>query len=1302
MEERLQLALNAARMGEWAWNIITGEVVWSRECLALYGLPPDTPMSYARFLQALHPEDRERVDAALRRAIENRTTYDEEKRTVWPDGSIHWTASRGQVYCDAANQPLRMIGVTFDVTERKRAEEEHLAGQLWYFESMDRVNRVMQGTNDLEQMMSDVLDAVLAIFDCDRAWLVYPCDPEAATWRVPMERTRPNYPGALASGSEIPMDAEVATVARVLRTSSGPVKFGPGYEQPMPAGVAQGFSVQSFIAMAVYPRVDSPYMFGLHQCSYPRVWTPKEERLFQEIGWRLADALNSLLDHRNLRESEERLRESERKLKETGQIAHVGYWERDVDAGCVTLSDEACRIFGISQQERTLNLDHWHERWLGLVHPEDRPGIAQAVADALRGGPSYNVDYRIVRPDGEIRFIHSEGEVARHDTGLPRQMLGTMQDITERKQVESALQQSQRDYALLVNSIDGVVWEMDVPTFHFTFVSRQAERILGYPIEHWLADANFWKDHIHPEDRDWAFDFCVQATRRQQNHNFDYRMIAADGRIVWIHDLVTVVVEFDHPAKLRGVMVDITASKHAEEALRETRERAQLLVEASNVGLWDWNLLTNEVFFSPEWKLHLGYANHELPDRYEEWESRLHPEDRKSTIDAVKDYIEGRRMDYDVEFRLRHKDGSWRWILARADMVRDAAGKPVRMMGCHVDITGRKQAEDRIQRLNRIYAVLSGINSMIVRVSDRSELLQEACRIAVEAGQFKFAWLGVVNRGTLQLDPVASAGADDGFLDMIRGRMSLRDDAPGGHGISVQAVREKRAVVVNDVANDPSITFKGAHADRNIRSVAILPLIIDGEPVGTLGLHSDHAGFFDEEEIRLLLQLAGDVSFALDHIEKANKLDYLAQYDALTGLANRTLFHERLSQFVKAAQQSQGKFALVLADVERFKTINDSLGRQAGDELLKQLAGRLGRATEPGNIARTGVDHFAIVLPKTKGRSEVQRIVAAIWRNCFAQSFRVDNTELRVAAKAGIALFPGDGADADALFANAEAALQKAQQTGERFFFHTRELTAGTADQLAFENRLRQALEKDEFVLHYQPKVDLETRRIVGVEALIRWQSPELGLVSPGKFIPLMEVTGLILEVGAWAMRQASLAHRIWVEKGLQAPPVAVNVSAIQLRQRNFVGAVQQAIAEGIAPDGIDLEITESMIMEDIEGNIPKLKEVRRLGMSIAIDDFGTGYSSLGYLAKLPVQALKIDRSFIITMLNDPDTMTLVQTIISLAHSLRLKVIAEGVESEDQAKILRLLRCDELQGYLYSKPIPFDEMTAMLKRETKS
>jgi len=415
-------------------------------------------------------------------------------------------------------------------------------------------------------------------------------------------------------------------------------------------------------------------------------------------------------------------------------------------------------------------------------------------------------------------------------------------------------------------------------------------------------------------------------------------------------------------------------------------------------------------------------------------------------------------------------------------------------------------------------------------------------------------------------------------------------------------------------------------------------------------------------------------------------------------LANRTLFHERLEQKLAAAGREQHRVAVVVMDVERFKTINDVFGRQAGDDLLKQIAGRMRRySVDPARLARIGADHFAAIVPDVRSAEDFARSSQTRMQQFFGEPFRVGDTELRVSAKAGIALFPDDGSDTDTLFSNAEAALRKAKAGGEPYLFYTQQMTERVAENLALETKLRRALENHEFVLHYQPKVDLESRKVVGLEALIRWQSPELGLVPPIKFIGLLEETGLILPVGSWALKRASLDHRAWTEQGLKPPRVAVNVSAIQLRQRDFVDIVERAIMEGVAPVGIDLEVTESLLMDDVQGNIEKLNAVRGLGVRIAIDDFGTGYSSLGYLAKLPVSSLKIDRSFIVTMNKDADAMTLVSTIISLAHSLRLKVIAEGVDDEEQAKFLRLLRCDEMQGYLFSKPLPATELVALLE-----
>jgi diguanylate cyclase (GGDEF)-like protein/PAS domain S-box-containing protein len=728
-------------------------------------------------------------------------------------------------------------------------------------------------------------------------------------------------------------------------------------------------------------------------------------------------------------------------------------------------------------------------------------------------------------------------------------------------------------------------------------------------------------------------------------------------------------------------------------ALQHSELRFRLA--ASSGDVWDWTISTGEAYISHQWKQRLGYADREIANTGAAWLALLYPDDQDAVQRAFAAHLKD-KVPYDVEYRARTKSGSYRWSHAKGQAMWDDTGRATYMAGSVVDITDRKHAEIKVRRLNRVYAVLSGINSLIVHTGDRTELFRETCRIAVKSGQFMLAWIGVVDPQTRQLVPVEWSGIGDDYIRLVPLDLdSSEAQAPG------RVVTERRAMIVEDTAAEPRTLIRQDALDRGFRSFAILPVMVSGEVVGTLALYAAEPGFFDAAEMHLLLGLANDIAFALDHIEKAERLNYLAYYDELTGLANRALFHERLSLLVETARREHHKLAVLSLNLDRFKVINDTLGRQAGDELLKQVAQRfLDQPAAAGRFARIEGDNFAIVIPEIKSEEDLARTIGQRGVGYFAAPFRIADSDLRISARVGISVFPNDGDDGDTLFRHAEAAARKAKTSGERYLFYAQEMTEKIADTLALENKLRQALERDEFVLHYQPKVDMVTRRILGVEALIRWQSPERGLVPPMQFIPLMEETGIILEAGAWALRQAVRDHRYWSELGIaHVPRIAVNVSQIQLRRKDFVDTVRTAISAGTSAPGIDLEITESLVMEDIEGNIDKLNMIRGLGLDVAVDDFGTGYSSLRYLAKLPVQTLKIDRSFIITMIEEPHTMTLVSTVISMAHSLGLKVVAEGVDSEAQAAVLRLHGCDEMQGYLFSRPLPLREITALLQGE---
>ena len=625
-----------------------------------------------------------------------------------------------------------------------------------------------------------------------------------------------------------------------------------------------------------------------------------------------------------------------------------------------------------------------------------------------------------------------------------------------------------------------------------------------------------------------------------------------------------------------------------------------------------------------------------------------------------------------------------------------------------IEIEERELANAALRHLNRVHALVSGINSLIVRVNTQDELFAEACRLAVNHGDFTLAWIGSVNVAAGEIIPVACAGEGSYIANAVQSRQALRcaDDR-----FIDAAIHGRRLQICNDLAGAVSeVLFDAEMLERGCRSLVVLPLVHKGRPVACMILATNHRESLDDAEMRLLGELGEDISFALDHIDKSSQLSYLAYYDSLTGFANRTLFLERLAQSIGAATRGGTQFLVVIADLERFDTINETYGRKKGDALLKEIAERFSACIgDPNAVARVGPDHFAAIIP-FKGEAEI--IIAAFeqrYQAWLGAPFRVDDTELRISARSGIALFPYDGVEADALLRSAVAALKRAKTSGDKFVFFTKEISEKVAERLALETQLRRAVANQEFVLHYQPKVDLETRAIVGVEALMRWASPQLGLVAPARFIGILEETGLIVEMGAWALRRAVEDRAEWLRHGLDAPRIAVNVSSVQVRKADFLNVLVSALtpttdlsaptAHGrpnLGRAGIDLEVTESLLLERAEANIEKLKEIRALGVGIAIDDFGTGYSSLSYLARLPVGSLKIDRSFTATMLDDPGVMTLVSTMITLAHSLKLKVIAEGVELEEQAKILRLLRCDQMQGYLIGRPMSFEAMTEYL------
>jgi diguanylate cyclase (GGDEF)-like protein/PAS domain S-box-containing protein len=919
----------------------------------------------------------------------------------------------------------------------------------------------------------------------------------------------------------------------------------------------------------------------------------------------------------------------------------------------------------------------------------DDASEARQVAEGIRsvlsdGSKFFSIEYACHSPARRRWFLMTVTPMA--ETGLHGAVVMHL-DITERRQADDDLRESKTLLQLVVENVPQRIFWKDRQLRYLGCNTRFAKDAGRSTPGELAGKTDFdmaWKDQAELYRGD---DKAVLASGVPRL-DIEEPQTTPDGRTIWLS--TSKVPLRDGESRVIGILglyQDITERKLAAQALFESERRFSDMLD--NVQLVSV-MIDREarITYCNEYLLRLtGWRLEEVIGQ--DWfELFLPPELGDLKGEFFEALLASQPEVSHHENEILTRTGGRRLIHWNNSVLRSASGDVIGIAGIGEDVTERKTAEARVAYLSRVHAMLSGINALIVRVKDRGELFTEACRIALEAGGFRMALVVIVDRLSRKAEVVASAGKDESLLGAVRELLRSNEHAP--NTMIAQAVSGKVPVVSNDSQSDPRVLLGTRYAESGIRSMALFPLVVAQESVGVLSLYASELDFFHEDELKQLTALAGDIAFAIDHLDKQARLDYLAYYDALTGLANRTLFLDRVAQSLRGAASGGHKAALFLIDLERFKNINDSLGRPAGDEILAQVADWLARrAGDASLVGRLGADHFGALLPEVRRDGDLAQLVESTLESFAGHPFRQGDSVFRLAAKVGAAVFPDDGTDADTLFKNAEAALKNAKARGDRYLFHTRKMTEASAGKHTLENQLRLALDKGEFVLHYQPKVSLASGKLTSAEALIRWNDPRTGLVPPGRFIPLLEETGLIYDVGRWALRTAIADYLRWRNAGLAAVRIAVNVSPLQLRRRSFIADIGQAI--GIDPQaaaGLELEITESLIMEDVKHSIASLKDIRALGVTIAIDDFGTGFSSLSYLARLPVDTLKIDRSFVNDMTVGPEGLSLVSTIINLAHSLKLNVVAEGVETEEQSRLLRLVNCDEMQGFLFSKPVP--------------
>jgi PAS domain S-box-containing protein/diguanylate cyclase (GGDEF)-like protein len=726
------------------------------------------------------------------------------------------------------------------------------------------------------------------------------------------------------------------------------------------------------------------------------------------------------------------------------------------------------------------------------------------------------------------------------------------------------------------------------------------------------------------------------------------------------------------------------------------------IVATSQDWIWEHDRDGKFTFCSDSVRGMLGYTPAEMLGTHAS--QYVHPEDLAALDFAMHTLGANQRTATNLQARWRHRNGSYRWLERNMLALLGEGGKVTGFRGSERDFTERRRQEKHISRLTRVLKMLSGVNSAMVRIRQRREILVEACRLATSVGGYASAMVALIEPGTRTARPTAWSGSVDNQAAQQL-TFSIAESAGEDSSVIGRVLRTGCSMICNDLQQlDMGLAARASLMDSGFRSVVAYPLLVDRTPVGALMLTAYDVGAVGDEESRMLRELVANLSFALQYLHKEDEVRFLSYFDPLTSLAKRGLFCERLVRALEPRIGRRGTPAVAVLDIEQLSSLNDSFGRHAGDLLLQQVADRLKRHLDTTELlAHFGAGTFGLILEAAGDEDEAVHWMQEQVAEVFRAPFLVDGRGIPVDVKCGFARYPDNGNDANALVQNAEAALRSAKSTGEKYLPHRLELSSAVVSRMTMEHRLRAAVERREFELHYQTKVDVRTRQIQGLEALVRWRDPEAGLVLPGAFLPLMETSGLIVPLGDWILRQAASDLRRWQGAGLSALRVAVNISPVQLRRRAFADHLLDLVGEWRNEHiGIDIEITEGVLIDDVSSAVSQLRALRRSGVQVAIDDFGTGYSSLSRLAELPVDMLKIDRSFVSGLTSSGPGRTVAETIIALGKAFGMTTVAEGVETPEQFEMLSSLGCEQSQGYLHSRPMPAADVEPLLKTGSTS
>jgi diguanylate cyclase (GGDEF)-like protein/PAS domain S-box-containing protein len=927
---------------------------------------------------------------------------------------------------------------------------------------------------------------------------------------------------------------------------------------------------------------------------------------------------------------EETLRESEEALKVAEEIAGLGRYVLDIQSGEWSSSDVLDALFGIRRKS-----EHTVEEWVALLHPQDREPMRAYFREVVASGRPFNREYRIVRgTDQAVRWMHGLGRTECDAQGRPAVMAGTIQDITERKNAEATLRESKEMLQLFIEHAPAALAMYDREMRVLAFSRRWIE---DYGVKDRDVAGRCHYELVPDIPERWKQEhrraLAGESLRRDED-----RFERADGTVQWLRrELIPWKLA---NGEIGGIMIfseEITRAKLAELALRQSREHLRLFIEHAPAALAMFDREMRYLAVSQRWLSDYGLKGREIIGRshYE-----IFPEVPDSWKEVHRRCQAGETIRND-EDRFERADGSVQWVRWEARPWRNDDGSVGGILIFGDDVTQTKLAEDRLRLSASVFTNAS--EAIVITASDGAIL--------------------DVNETFTRITGYTRA-------EVLGRNMSI---------------------------------LKSGRQDKEFYDTMWQSMLIDGHWSGEIWNRAKNGDLFAAmETITTVFDASGNpqhhVALMTDITpikEQERKLEHIAHYDALTGLPNRAMLSEALREAMAQAAPMPQLVAVAYFDLDSFKAVNDLHGRETGDALLAAVAYRLKMSIREGDtLARVGGDEFVAVLRHLESADAATTAVTRLLRSA-SEPAQIGDLMVEVSASAGVALYPqAEEVDADQLLRQADRAMNQAKLDGKRRLYlfdpaHDRTLRGHLEDI----EQIRQALAARQFVLYYQPKVNMAKGNVVGVEALIRWQHPQRGLLGPNLFLPVIDDHPLAIEVGEWVIATALKQMESWRVIGLNVP-VSVNVGAKQLQERGFIDRLRALLAAhpGVEPASLEIELLETSALMDMTQTSQLIAECRKLGVSVALDDFGTGYSSLTYLKRLPANVLKIDQSFIRDMLDDAEDLAILEGVLGLASAFRRQAIAEGVETVDHGAMLLQLGCELAQGYGIARPMPADDL----------